>query len=67
MNSLPTQIFCVCCKEIRWATTHSLKTVGPIQIYSHPDMYPVTICLDCEEDVLARLTKYINNDIPDGS
>ncbi|REE94350.1 hypothetical protein A8990_101143 [Paenibacillus taihuensis] len=60
-NSQSIQIYCVCCKEIRWATTCLLKKHGYEHRNLEPEMYPVSVCLDCEEEIVNRLSLYMES------
>lgn len=54
-------IFCVCCKDIRWVTTYSLEKFGSIRLPMQPYEYPVSLCMECEEEILVRLVDYIRD------
>lgn len=61
LDPKPTLIFCACCQEVRWVTTYSLEKFGSIRLPTVSEDLPVSLCMDCEEELLVRLIDYLQD------
>ncbi|QHW35487.1 hypothetical protein GZH47_31830 (plasmid) [Paenibacillus rhizovicinus] len=49
----PIQIFCASCKQLKWRVTEK-QTLFP------KESFPISVCFDCEEEILSKLNDFLN-------
>lgn len=57
LDKIPVKIFCSHCRDFKWITAdpHPYKNMAS-------NKFPVSVCLDCKEDIERQLQEYFDRD-----